>query len=318
MTVLHSPFSGPKKAAFFWTAVLLAAVSAFAQNGGKTVVTSGRVNTMGKFSFQYGILEASVKIPKTADGLWPALWLLGGDYPEKSWPACGEIDILEMGHKDGIAGGIQDKLFNGAAHWGDQLPDGSHPNYAVYRKNLYGLQHGDFHLFTLVWDEHSIKMYLDRDKIPAGDQPSGSSAPNPPPGGPVIPPGMKPYFEMAITPELAPYFHKPFFIVINLAAGGTFTGIFSVEGISALNKENSNRASLYVDYIRVYNKSGALIFNQDFDSSRLDTRLWNIEENDGGGGNRELQSYRRASVRVEKDRASGKSCLVLTARKENS
>ncbi|MDR2766972.1 MAG: glycoside hydrolase family 16 protein [Treponema sp.] len=309
-------FSGQKKAALVLAVIFLTAfvIPGFAQTSGKTIVTSGRVNTMGKFSFQYGILEASVKIPKTADGLWPALWLLGGDYPEKSWPGCGEIDILEMGHKDGIAGGIQDKLFNGAAHWGSVQNDGSHPNYAIHRTNRYGLQYGDFHLFTLVWDERSIKMYLDRDKVPTRD--GSPAAGSPPAGTPVITADMKPYFEMAITPELEPYFRKPFFIVLNLAAGGSFTGIFTVDGISALNRGNSNQASMYVDYIRVYSNSGALIFNEEFNSSRIDTRIWNIEENDDGGGNRETQSYRRRNVQIDKDRVSGKNCLVLTARKE--
>jgi beta-glucanase (GH16 family) len=301
-----------KKAAFVLAAVLFGtlAVPGFAQT--KTIITSGRVNTMGKFSFQYGILEASIKIPGTADGLWPALWLLGGDYPEKSWPDCGEIDILEMGHKDGIAAGIQGRLFNGAAHWGPVQNDGSHPNYAIHRTNLYGLQYGDFHLFTLVWDERSIKMYLDRNRVSARNQPFGQ-----PDGPPVITADMKPYFEMAITPELEPYFCKPFFIVLNLAAGGNFTGIFTVDEVSALNGKNSNQASMYVDYIRVYNNSGALIFNEEFNSSRINTRIWNIEENDDGGGNQELQRYRRRNVQIDKDRVSGKNCLVLTARKEN-
>jgi beta-glucanase (GH16 family) len=298
-------------------------IPGFAQTSKKTIVTSGRVNTMGKFSFQYGVLEASVKIPKTADGLWPAFWLLGSDYPEKSWPGCGEIDILEMGHSAGINAGTQDRLFNGAAHWGSARQDGSHPNYAVHTTNLYGLQYGDFHLFTLVWDERSIKMYLDRDKVPARNQMSGQpvrnsspSAVNPPAGAPVITADMKPYFEMAITPELEPYFRKPFFIVLNLAAGGDFTGIFTVDGISALNKGNSNQASMYIDYIRVYDSSGVLVFDDEFNPARINTRLWNIEENNDGGGNRELQSYRRGNVQIDKDRISGKSCLVLTVRKE--
>jgi beta-glucanase (GH16 family) len=295
------------------------AIPGFAQT--KTILTSGRVNTMGKFSFQYGILEASIKIPKTADGLWPALWLLGSDYPEKSWPACGEIDILEMGHKDGIVNGIQDRLFNGAAHWGSVQNDSSHPNYAIHKTNLYGLQYGDFHLFTLVWDERSIKMYLDRDKVSVQDQ-SGQPLQNPPADSPpnsrpVITADMKPYFEMAISPEQEPYFCKPFFIVLNLAAGGNFTGIFTVDGVSALNRGNSNQASMYVDYIRVYNKSGVLVFDEEFNPPRINARIWNIEENNDGGGNGELQSYRRENVRIDKDRVSGKSCLVLTARKEN-
>jgi beta-glucanase (GH16 family) len=242
---------------------------------------------------------------------------LGGDYPKKPWPACGEIDILEMGHKNGIEGGIQDKFFNGAAHWGPVQQDGSHPNYAIHKTNLYGLQYGDFHLFTLVWDEHSIKMYLDRDKVSVRDQSADQPAGNPPNRAPIITADMKPYFEMTITPELEPYFCKPFFIVVNLAAGGNFTGIFSVDEVSALNRGNSNQASMYIDYIRVYSRSGDPVFDEEFDPPRINTRIWNIEENNDGGGNGELQSYRRENVRIDKDRASGKSCLVLTARKEN-
>jgi hypothetical protein len=73
---------------------------------------------------------------------------------------------------------------------------------------------------------------------------------------------------------------------------------------------------MYVDFIRVYDNSGALILDEEFNSSLLNTRVWNIEENDGGGGNRELQKYRRGNVQIGKDSTSGKSCLVLTARKE--
>lgn len=39
--------------------------------------TSGRLNTDGKHKFTYGKIEASIKLPKTANGLWPAFWMLG-------------------------------------------------------------------------------------------------------------------------------------------------------------------------------------------------------------------------------------------------
>nr|HPR62491.1 glycoside hydrolase family 16 protein [Prolixibacteraceae bacterium] len=65
--------------------------------------TSGRVNTRGKFAFRRGKLEASIKIPDLANGLWPAFWTLG--YTPVGWPDCGEIDVLEMGHAAGIAMG---------------------------------------------------------------------------------------------------------------------------------------------------------------------------------------------------------------------
>lgn len=57
-------------------------------------LTSACVITKGKRSFTYGRIDIRAKI--VAEGrLWPALWLLGDDIDEVSWPGCGEIDILE-------------------------------------------------------------------------------------------------------------------------------------------------------------------------------------------------------------------------------
>ena len=39
--------------------------------------TSARMLTQGRFAFKYGTLEARIQLPDTADGLWPAFWLLG-------------------------------------------------------------------------------------------------------------------------------------------------------------------------------------------------------------------------------------------------
>src|SRR5690606_41212048 len=54
--------------------------------------TSARLNTAGKFTAQYGHVEARMKVPR-GQGMWPALWMLGmpGD-----WPVSGEIDIMEI------------------------------------------------------------------------------------------------------------------------------------------------------------------------------------------------------------------------------
>jgi hypothetical protein len=207
-----------------------------------------------------------------------------------------------MGHFSGIEAGTHEKLFNGAAHWGPAEQDGSHPNHTVFQTNKYGLQYGDFHLFTLVWTSRHIRMYHNIDKIPEE-----------------LKDRAKPYFEMEITPELEKYFCKSFSIVINLAAGGNYTGISgpgSMEKISALNKDNKYQAEICVDFIRVYDEQNKLVFGDEFNGSRLDTTKWNIEVNDDGGGNQELQRSRRQNVSIEKDRASGKSCLMLRAKLE--
>ena len=195
--------------------------------------TSGKISSQNKVSFKYGKIEARIKVPKTANGLWPAFWLLGSDNPKAVWPKCGEIDIMEMGNNNGIIQGKQDRFFNGACHWGEKFNHGKYPNYARSTVNPYCLQDG-FHLYTLIWDQKALKMYVDLDKYPDAD----------------------PYFEMPITGNDVPnnvahYFHKQYFIVFNLAVGGYYTGILDVNKITALKE---GEAKMYVDYVKLYQK----------------------------------------------------------------
>lgn len=193
--------------------------------------TSGKIISKDKLSFKYGKLEARIKMPKTANGLWPAFWLLGSDIDENIWPKCGEIDIVEMGHKNGIERNIQDKYFNGACHWGESWNGGAYPNKGMVKISDYGLQ-DDFHLYTMIWTKDTIKMYLDADKFP----------------------NNKPYFLMPINTSNEPnssgrYFHKPYFILFNLAVGGTFSEMYDINEITALS---AGPAMMYVDYIKLY------------------------------------------------------------------
>ncbi len=82
-------------------------------------VVSGRVNTKNKKYFKYGKVEASIKLPETANGLWPAFWMMGNNKQE--WPACGEIDIMEMGDAQGIANGTSTTRVNTALHYGPDV-----------------------------------------------------------------------------------------------------------------------------------------------------------------------------------------------------
>jgi len=56
--------------------------------------TSARLITWDRLEFQYGRIEARIKIP-FGQGLWPAFWMLGTDLEEVGWPQSGEIDIVE-------------------------------------------------------------------------------------------------------------------------------------------------------------------------------------------------------------------------------
>lgn len=196
---------------------------------GKTC-TSGRLITRNKVTFKYGKLEARIKLPKTANGLWPAFWMMGNDISKVGWPRCGEIDILEMGNSNGIKRGTQEKYFNGACHWGEAWD--KHRYLAMDKTSEYSLQ-DDFHLYTVEWDADSIQMYLDKDKYPT----------------------TAPYFKMSIQDTTAgsagSYFHKPNFILLNLAIGGNFTGIWDINKVTALSE---GEAKMYVDFVKIYQK----------------------------------------------------------------
>lgn len=229
--------------------------------------TSARLNTQDKVTVEYGKVEARIAFPKTADGLWPAFWMLGNNLATNLgdddaidnlaevlaaqgrvvWPKCGEIDICEMGHKNGILAGTQDRYFNGACHWGESWNNGAYPNVGKFHTWAYPVQ-GDFHLFTLVWDEDSIAMYLDQDKFPE----------------------TKPYFELSLrnkeVNEPGHYFNHPFYLVLNLSVGGFFPGMPNpekysttidaslLEPVTALPADGTP-VKMYVDYIKVFKKN---------------------------------------------------------------
>ncbi len=197
--------------------------------------TSGRINTCGKVRFTYGIIEAKIKIPPTANGLWPAFWMMGDDITNNGWPFCGEIDILEMGHSNGIESDNQDKLFNGALHWGN--PADGHKQLVGDRVNDYSLQDDHYHVFYTVWTPEKIEMYID-------DNP-------------------KPYLTVDISDDtnkssVGYYFHKPNFILFNLAVGGGFPSLYDADKITGLD---DGRASMVVDYVRVYQKENTVLLN---------------------------------------------------------
>ena len=231
--------------------------------------TSARLNTQDKVTVECGKVEARIAFPHTADGLWPAFWMLGnnlatnlGDNDDIDaqvaqlakegrvvWPKCGEIDICEMGHHTGIENGTQDRYFNGACHWGESFNNGAYPNVGGFYTADYPVQ-GDFHLFTLVWTEDSIAMYLDQDKYPE----------------------TVPYFQLSLRDkglnEPGHYFNHPFYLVLNLSVGGFFPAMPAAEKypevitaddpsfrkVTALPADGTP-VKMYVDYIRVYKRN---------------------------------------------------------------
>jgi beta-glucanase (GH16 family) len=192
--------------------------------------TSGRVNTKNNLYYTFGKIEARIKFPNTANGLWPAFWQMGNDFDQVGWPRCGETDIIELGHSKGFKNGTQDRYFNGALHlgsawntvWSDAQST-THP-YSV---------EDTFHIITMEWTPTSITMYMDKDAHPE----------------------LEPYFYAKLegnddanyNRELV--FGKPNFIIANLAVGGNFPQIWDINKITALANESR---SMYIDWIRIY------------------------------------------------------------------
>jgi len=175
--------------------------------------TSARLLTQDLHAFQYGRIEARIKVP-SGGGTWPAFWMLGDNFgretedPNQSnWPNVGEIDIMEyVGREpDLVVGTVHGPGYAGAGgltRWNRQ-------DYPIA---------DDFHTFSIEWDYGGIRWFYD------GEIYNDLSR------------------EAVGNREWV--FDQPFFIILNLALGGTLGGTISLETEFPTN--------LYVDYVRVY------------------------------------------------------------------
>ncbi len=114
--------------------------------------TSARIITANKQSFTYGRVDIRAILPE-GQGLWPALWMLGENIFDIGWPACGEIDIMELvGHEPSTV--------HGTIHWG---PEGQgYSNYIGQGYSLSGEKFSDkYHVFSIIWEPNSITWLVD-------------------------------------------------------------------------------------------------------------------------------------------------------------
>jgi beta-glucanase (GH16 family) len=169
--------------------------------------TSARITTEGRFAFRYGTVEARVKVP-AGRGLWPAFWALGADLPRDQWPKNGELDLMEVI-------GSKPSVVYGSIHG----PEGRHRDYAITEQatSRVPLNRG-FHVFGALRIPGAIQFELDG----------------------------RPYASVTRADLSAAQrwvFESPFFLLLNLAVGGTWPG----------SPDASTRfpAVMRVDWVRV-------------------------------------------------------------------
>ena len=111
---------------------------------------SGRLDTQGKVAFQYGYIEARIKMPKGGAN-WPAFWMLGTNITSVGWPTSGEIDVVE-------AGGDQPTQVHGSMNF--KSASGS-PTFVTAIETSPSDISADFHTYGVLWVKDSISFYFD-------------------------------------------------------------------------------------------------------------------------------------------------------------
>ena len=219
--------------------------------------TSGKVTSKSKVSVQYGMIETRVLVPDIDLGGWPAFWMLGTS--NYSWPRCGELDFMEMGHTkefrdlhDEHNGGngnnnstVNQMVGANAIFYADEAVNDGNPAGAAsiswdpdddYCRPYYNYQNLSerFLIYRIYWDPDSIRFAI-------------------------IDNGNEHNFFTEIFPidSISDEFNKPFFFNINLAIGGTLTDSYNLgDPASGLPISLSLPANMYVDYIRVREWNG--------------------------------------------------------------
>ena len=187
--------------------------------------TSARLKTQGKLSFMYGRIEAKMKLPES-QGMWPAFWLLGNNIVTLSWPACGELDVME--HINGsnppaYAGGtpLGYDWIAGSVHGGTSSKEENGHAGGTYTAT--GFSAADWHVYGMIWTKGKIQYYVDD---PSNVYVTYNSTDS----------------EWSPTPW--PFDQGPQFIILNLAVGGDWPGNPDATTVFP--------GDMQIDYVRVY------------------------------------------------------------------
>lgn len=171
--------------------------------------TSARIKTEGLFDQAYGRFEARIKTP-FGRGIWPAFWMLGANFSSVGWPQTGEIDIMEYRGQEPAK--IHGSLHGPGYSAGNAITDSFTLDNSRFDTG--------FHLFAVEWFEDRIDYYVDNVRYQSINRSD-------------------------VDGEWV--FNKPFFLILNVAVGGTFVGPPS--------SQTPFPQEMTVDYVRVYNKA---------------------------------------------------------------
>ena len=185
-----------------------------ALNPSSGVYTSARLKTEGLFSFQYGRIEARIKVPES-QGMWPAFCLLGNNITTNPWPACGEADIME--HIDGATPPING--IPASYDWVQASVHGTGLNGGT-PYHASGFSAADWHTYGMIWSKGKIEYYIDS------------------------PSNVYETFTASSMAGTWPFDQGPMFILLNLAVGGTWPG--------DVNSSTVFPGNMLVDYVRIY------------------------------------------------------------------
>lgn len=183
---------------------------------------STRMKTQGIENFQYGLIEASLRLPDTTNqGLWPAFWSLGSDYPGTPWPYCGEADFMEN---------WSPQVYGGPGPGGDRSTIHTAKTGGEGVGGPYTFPNGQqadtaFHRYGVIWSANMMQFYVDDPSAPffivtPSDLPPGDTWP----------------------------FNANIFLIMNVAVGGTLGG--STAGLT-------NPQPMMADYVRWYTPSSS-------------------------------------------------------------
>lgn len=136
-------------------------------------------------------------------GTWPAIWMLGNDFDTVGWPRCGEIDIMEQT-------GTNKNEVLATCHWYDNN-SGNTASYGL--KSSISNASSQFHVYSMEWSETYIRMFVDDVQ----------------------------YYEIALNNNLP--FNKDFFLILNIAMGGTLGGDVPA---------GFTQDTMEIDYVRLY------------------------------------------------------------------